>query len=149
MPVSPLEFGEWYALNVVLDSLKDLSGNGYRDSSWVRRFQTVEEKTLGSIAGVVHEDVPSNGQIVVTTSEISNKNIKPRQTLAGPAGAFRFDYLPEGRYTLSAFRDADSNGVYTFGKPYPYQLAEKCSPSSDTLKVRARWPLEGVVVKIE
>ena len=149
MPSSPLEFGTWYALSVVLDSLKDISGNGYRDSLWIRRFQTVEEKTLGSIAGVVREEVQTRGRLFVTTSEISSKTITPRQTVADSSGAFRFEHLPEGRYTLFAFRDADSNGVYTFGNPFPYRLAEKCSASSDTLKVRARWPLEGVVVRIQ
>ncbi len=149
IPARQLELGKWYTINIHLDSLKDYSGQFAGDSIWTRRFQMVEEKYLGSIAGVVRDESWSFGPIHITVSEISNNNIKTRQTVADSSRGFMFHHLPEGRYVLSAFCDADSNGAYTFGKPFPYQLAERFSSKNDTLKVRARWPLEGVAIKIK
>ena len=63
-------------------------------------------------------------------------------------GKFLVDHLPEGKYTMSAFVDADSSGSYTFGKPFPYHVSERFTIYPDTLKVRARWGVEGVVLTL-
>ena len=148
IPSSPLAFGAWYSMRIPLDSVRDASGNCFHDSLWTVHFRTIEEKLTGSLAGRVLEERRSPGKIIVTVSELSGKKEKSRETAADTSGAFKFDHLPEGLYKLFAFRDADSNRAYTFGKPFPFRPGEKFSPVSDSIKVRARWPLEGVVVKL-
>ncbi|HTK82018.1 MAG TPA: Ig-like domain-containing protein [Bacteroidota bacterium] len=148
IPSAPLQFGTWYSIRIPMDSIRDAAGNCFHDSLWTVQFRTMEEKLMGSLGGKVQEEHRSPGKIIVTVSELSGRKEKSRETTADTSGAFRFDHLPEGYYKLFAFRDADSNGVYTFGKPFPFTTSEKFSPVSDSLKVRARWPLEGVVVKL-
>ena len=43
IPASPLEFGKWYRVRIVLDSVLDYGGNRYRDSTWIRHFRVIEE----------------------------------------------------------------------------------------------------------
>ena len=62
-------------------------------------------------------------------------------------GAFVLDRLVEGKYVLSAFRDADSSGTYTYGLPYPFAPSERFVVYPDTVKVRARWDVEGVAIR--
>ncbi|HEV8537792.1 MAG TPA: Ig-like domain-containing protein [Bacteroidota bacterium] len=148
IPLDPLRWAKWYTLRVVMDSVRDFAGNGYRDSIWVRHFRMIEDKVLGSISGVVRNESETSGATHITVSEILSKNSRSRTVIAGPGGNFSFNFLPEGRYTLFAFCDSDSNGVYSYGKPYPFMFAEPFSILPDTLKVRARWPLDGVVIRI-
>ncbi len=148
IPSSPLEFGRWHSVRIILDSVADYTPRRYHDSAWVRHFRVVEEKFLGSINGrVIDEGIRSNGRIHIIAQEIANRNVRPREIVIDSATSFRFPYLPEGKYVLSAFRDRDSNGVYTFGSVFPFRPSERFVPPADTLKVRARWPLDGVVVR--
>jgi len=39
--------------------------------------------------------------------------------------------------------------MYDSGKPFPFAFSERISHLSDTLKVRARWPLEGVIIQLK
>jgi hypothetical protein len=59
---------------------------------------------------------------------------------------FALQQIPEGRYILSAFVDSDSSGDYTFGRAHPFRPAERFTLLADTLRVRARWSVENVIV---
>src|SRR5437016_2911521 len=99
-----------YVLRIALDSLLDLSGNHFRDSVWTRKFSTVDEKTLGSIKGEVRDDSSgAGGKIYILAANISNTQVKPRRLVLASPGPFVLDRVIEGRYTISAFRDADGN----------------------------------------
>ncbi len=149
IPSAQLSLGMWYRLKILLDSVIDYSGNSYKDSALIFKFQTVEEKVLSSVAGIVTDErQPSTRNIIVTTKNISKKDTKPFQQIVDSVGKYLFENLFEGKYVLSAFHDADSNGSYSFGKPYPFTPAERYSIYSDTLKLRARWPLEGVTIRL-
>jgi hypothetical protein len=149
IPKERFNLGQWYTIKVVMDSLKDYAGNGYHDSVWTKHFKMTEEKSLSSIQGkVVDADSGVQGSVHILATDISKGNAKPREVVIDAPGAFEFSFLPEGRYTLSAYRDADGDNKYSYGKPFPLRRAERFSLPSDTLKVRARWPLEGVVIKI-
>ncbi len=65
------------------------------------------------------------------------------------AGKFQIPRIGEGSYTLSAFRDDDNNGKYSYGKPFPFQPSELFAFYPDTVKVRARWPVEGIVIRLK
>ncbi len=149
-PLSRLLFGMPYTIKVVLDSLVGFVGNGYKDSMRVMKFQVIEESQLGSMKGSVADDSTiTGGKIIVTATAISSRDIRPQcRTLEKP-GPFSFDEVPEGQYVLSAIIDVDSNGVYSYGKPFPFQPAERFTQYNDTLKVRARWPLEGIIIRFK
>lgn len=139
-----------YTLKIVLDSVKDLSGNHLTDSVWVKHFKTMDERLLGSIKGIVMDErKDARGKLYLTAAEISNKSSKERLIVLESPGPFVLDRLLEGNYTISAFRDADSNKVYTYGSVFPFRPSERFSMLTDTLKIRARWPLEGVTVRLK
>jgi hypothetical protein len=146
-PLNPLEPNAWYLFRVVMDSIADLSGNRYRDSVMSVRFQTFDPRTTGTLEGyVVDSDSSLNrGDIVLTATRILSSPVVRSITLQEP-GKFKFDRLPEGRYTMSAFRDRDSSHSYSFGRPFPFEPSERFAAYSDTIKVRARWGVEGINV---
>jgi hypothetical protein len=149
-PTSLLASGMQYNISLIMDSLIDFSGNSYKDSTFTTRFQTVEEKMMSSISGIVSDEVKdAKGKIYLTAVNAAKKDVKYIVQIIDSVGQFTFDHLVEGKYILSGFRDADSNGVYSFGKPFPYQPAERFVIYPDTLKLRARWPLEGVSIRFK
>ena len=154
IPGVPLVYGNWYTARIVLDSVVDLSGKRIQlrrqDSTLTRRFKIVDESTLSSVAGTVIDDSSGAlGKIHLIARGVSAKNNSSATIVISQPGSFLFPHLLEGTYTLYAFRDADSNGVYTYGKLFPFQPSERFVVYPDTLKVRARWPLEGVAIRFK
>jgi hypothetical protein len=132
-----------------MDSVRDLFGNGYRDSTRILRFETMDLRATGVVEGTVIDERKGDGAIYLVASSIDRPSgIKKTVLLPGP-GRFTIDRLPEGSYTLSAFRDADSSGGYSYGLPYPFKVSERFVVGEDTLRVRARWNVEGVLVKLK
>jgi hypothetical protein len=68
---------------------------------------------------------------------------------ADAMGYFLFPQIAEGRYVFQSFRDRNNNGIYDSGKPFPFIYSERFSSYSDTLKIRARWPLEGLKIEMK
>lgn len=147
-PDLPLVSGAWYTMTVMLDSVRDFQGNSPRDSVLQIRFQTVDMRSTGVIDGTVLDEKEEGRGVVFLTAQSVDQTPWPARTiqLKGP-GRFHFEEIPEGRYILNAFRDSDSSGVYTFGLPFPYQPSERFAVLDDTLKVRARWSVEGVLLR--
>jgi hypothetical protein len=147
VPRGPLRSNAWYMLRVATDSVRSLTGRTYRDSTYRLRFQTVDLRGTGSIAGVVRDPKNGKGEIVLTASSI---NLTPPRfstvRLKSP-GPFMFGELPEGKYTISAFRDSAGTGVFAFGLPAPFHPSDRFTVCPDTIRVRARWGVEGVLVK--
>ena len=141
----------WYQVRIVLDSVRDVHGTGYRDSTAVIRFQTVDLRTTGEISGSVIDEEPNRakGRIYVTASSIDLRPQRERTVgLDGP-GNFRLDRLVEGKYVLSGYRDSDSSGSFTYGKPFPFEPSERFVPYADTIRVRARWAVGGVTLRLK
>ena len=103
-------------------------------------FKTEERSSLTSISG----DINDTTYIIVATNE---KNIKYK-TKAKKDKSFKLDRIKEGKYVLFLFQDSDSNSVYSYGKVFPYEKPEKFFYFPDTLKVKARWPLEDVKIVV-
>ncbi|MDD8019328.1 MAG: hypothetical protein PHP42_13230, partial [Bacteroidota bacterium] len=95
----------------------------------------------GSFAGF------ANSPVVIQTENIADKSQKPIKVKRTQFGKFNFTLLPEGRYTLKAFEDRNDNGIHDAGKIFPYQQGEKFTFYPDTIRVRARWPVDGVIFK--
>jgi hypothetical protein len=150
-PRKPLNSASWYTIRVVMDSVRDLSGNGWKDSVSMLRFQTLDLKATGTIEGVVIDADSGThlGEIYVTATRVLSSSPTVATLRLSGTGKFRFERLLEGRYTLSAFRDRDSSESFSFGKPFPFTPSERFAVIADTLKVRARWAVEGVVVRFK
>jgi hypothetical protein len=140
-----------YAGRILMDSIRAISGNrSFKDSVFTFHFQIVQQSTLSSVKGEVIDELSSGtGRVFIRLYPVSADNTRSYWRVIPKPGPFAFENVPEGRYSFFVFRDSDGNGVYSSGRPYPFQPAERFSPYSDTLKFRARWPLEGVVIRIK
>lgn len=148
-PASLLQSKAWYQIRVPLDSVRDYAGNTLKDSTMALRFQSLDLRTTGTIEGVVaDQQEEGRGPIYITASSVDITPPKERRIRLSEPGSFTIDRIPEGRYTLEGFRDADSSGSYSFGKPFPFVPSERFVVSADTIKVRARWGAEGVTLKL-
>jgi hypothetical protein len=148
VPSSEMNPGAWYSVKIVLDSVKDYTGWSIRDSVKTVRFRVIEDKLLGSMKGkILGERGERTGKIHIMTHEITTKSIPQQEVIADSTGDFEIPHLQEGKYVLSAFGDGDGDGKYSFGRVVPFLPSERFVLQSDTLKVRARWPLEGIVLR--
>jgi hypothetical protein len=151
VPLAALKSKAWYGIRLPVDSVRSLFGKAFKDSVYVRRFETADLRQTGHLRGEVTDraGAKGKGRIFVTASSIDM--VPPRSTtstIPGP-GDFSFDRLMEGKYVISAFRDADSSGTYSFGKPVPFVPSERFTTFPDTIRVRARWGVEGVHVELK
>ncbi len=146
-PERPLYSAAWYRVRIAGDSLGDLAGNSHRDSTIVIRFRTIDLRSTGTIEGtVVDVDTTGKGAFFLSVSGITGQRSHSRTIKLSESSRFLFEQLPEGMYTLDGFRDRDSSGAYSYGRPFPYLPSERFTVYNDTLKVRARWSVEGVNV---
>lgn len=149
-PTVKLASKTWYACRVGMRSVTDLFGKKGRDSLKVTRFQTMDEELYSSIEGTVN-DLDSNdrkGDLVVLARTISRNDSKEYQVRLGKDGPYALRNIVEGKYVLFCYRDRNDNKRYDSGLVHPYQPSERFVQYADTLKVRARWPLEGVDIKL-
>jgi hypothetical protein len=140
LPDSSLESLTWYKIHIEIDSIKDLSGNSLADSVNMIHFKTLNEDTLSAIGGeIIDEKEHASGRIFLTAKSERNSY----QLVLDETGAYHFENILPGIYTINGFRDADSNGVYTYGQAIPFIPAERFLFYPDSIKVRSRWPNEG------
>jgi len=139
----------WYTLLLALDSLCDYSGNRHRDSTFVARFRTADLRSTGTLEGTVTSvPAPLRSRVRVDATAVDiNPPVKRTVALRRP-GPFLFDRLPEGRYKLDAFADVDSSGSYRYGLPHPFSPSAPFGVSGDTVKVRARWGVQGAAIEL-
>ena len=146
-----LKYDTWYQVRMVLDSVIDLAGNRYTDSVSVTRFKTLDLRSTGTVEGIVVDEQGDlgKGNIYVTAMGIDPSKSHEKTIVIPSPGKFEMDQLVEGRYTFRAFRDDDGDGVFSYGNPYPFVPSERFTAYPDTIKVRARWGVEGVVLKFK
>jgi hypothetical protein len=149
VPSASLASRTWDRFAVVLDSVRNYRATRYRDSVLVIRFQTLDMRTTGSVEGfLADDDAPRarNGYVVKARST----NLTPvnERTLVLPrAGKFVIDRLIEGSYTVFTFEDRDSTGRHSSGSPFPFVPSARFAVYPDTVRVRARWAVEGVQLR--
>jgi hypothetical protein len=154
VPAGPFTPGAWYAARVRLDSVLSLTGRRGPDSLLVRHFRIAEERMLAGISGKVSVGVNAGTAVPGETIIVEARNISggsgagKLRVNADASGGFSFEPLPEGRYVLSAFVDRNGNGAYDCGRPHPVKFAEPFGLLADTLKLRPRWPIDGVRIDV-
>jgi hypothetical protein len=145
-PVARLTDKAWYTLMIGMRRVRNLVGIGGRDSLRVFRFQTLDAESFSSIDGVVIESNASDnkGAVYISARNVSRKDPKEYTVrLEGP-GPFTLNDILDGKYLIRAFRDRDGDKKFSPGSAFPFHPSERFTEFPDTLKVRARWPLEGV-----
>jgi hypothetical protein len=149
-PSVKLTGSTWYILRIAMRRASDLFGRNGRDSVRVLRFRTIDDELFSSIEGVVTDSntVDVKGEFVIGARNVAKKEQKEYQTLPGRSGVVALRDITEGLYIVTAFRDRNGNNKLDHGVPYPYQPSERFVQYPDTLKVRARWPLEGVELRL-
>jgi len=150
-PAEPLRERSSYVLRVLLDSVRDFQGNSFVDSVVAVRFETLDLRTTGSVSGIVSDlgQPLEHGPIFVSATRKDDSGIPPTIVRLDSAGPFQIGRLSEGIYWIEAFVDVDSSGSYTYGVPFPFVHAERFVVFEDSLRIRARWPYEGVLLRFE
>ncbi len=140
----------WFSLRISMRSVLNLVGKGGKDSLRVFRFQTLDEESFSSIEGFVNDLnlTDTKGDIILVARNVSRKEPKEYAARLSKTGPFVLNDLLEGKYILQAFRDRNGDRRYTIGRVFPFQTSERFTEYRDTLKLRARWPLEGVELKL-
>jgi hypothetical protein len=88
------------------------------------------------------------GDIILVARNVSRKEPKEYTAHLSKTGPFVLNDLLEGKYILQAFRDRNGDKQYSTGRVFPFQSSERFTEFPDTLKLRARWPLEGIELKL-
>ena len=129
--------------------LKTGTARHCKDSTKEIHFQTLDEYDLSSIEGRVINiaDEDTTGPVCCNCILHRERAAKISTAIADAQGNFSINGLDEGRYVLQVYWDKNRNHKFDPGLPFPFIPAEPISAFSDTLRVRARWPLEGVKLK--
>lgn len=137
-----------YEFCLDLRTLRDsLSSRAAGDSVYCLNFATGIADRYGIIAGSVRS-TDSTGHFRVRLRQTGKKEGLSRETAADSSKAYRFPRLPEGSYVLDAFKDENRNVRYDPGQAFPYRKPEPFGVLRDTIRVRARWETNGVVIPV-
>lgn len=145
-PVEPLRSKARYSLEIRLKQIVDSWGRTGRDTLRILKFQTIDRNLFSTIEGGVRDTGTADqaGSIRVVARNATSTGGKEYEVRLDRPGPFVLQNIPEGKYILSAYRDRNGDGQYNLGRVVPFKPAERFTQYPDTLKLRARWPLEGV-----
>ena len=144
-PRSKLFVNESYILRLRWNDLKDPFFNIRKDSITKISFLVNDPENYGSIEGNFAGF--SSTSSIIEAQNINDKKQPVLKVKVSESGKFSFTQLPEGRYTLKAFDDLNKNLINDAGRIFPFVRSEQFSHYIDTIRVRARWPVDGVLFK--
>ena len=135
-----------YQVEIIGMNAADLAGNTMADTLF--EFKTLNADTLSEIAGrIMDSDSTDKGEIHIIARQTGTDEIRYEQVIPDTGKYIIKNILP-GQYLLECFRDRDKNGLYSYGKPFPYEPSERFVVYSDTIMVRSKWPNEGNDISI-
>ncbi len=140
---SILEPRKEYKINFDLNYFIDLAGNKL-DSIHTVTFKTFNDLEFTGASGIVRVD--SEKKAIIILSSTDDKKLQYKQPVS-ENNKFNFERVLGGKYLLWSFIDTDSNGVYTYGKVYPFEPAERFVYYPDTLNLRPRWPVGDIILE--
>ncbi len=137
-----------YAVRLRMDSVRSMSGRGLRDSLRVFHYTTIDPDNFSSIDGAVLNPMFADTSTVIAEAlTVVEKPGKVPRCVVGKDKSFSFPLLQEGLYSIRVFSDHNRNGQLDAGHVFPFRASEPFVIGRDTIKVRARWPVEGVVIR--
>jgi hypothetical protein len=140
-PTSQLKAGEQYAAAVRMKYIVDLTGNRAKDTTLTTRWMVEDPENYGTLEGTF---TGFDGKGVIEAENVAVRSQPVIRTRTAAGGKFGFTKLPEGKYALKAFYDANGNVQHDAGSVHPFQRGERFIFYSDTVRVRARWPVDGI-----
>jgi Bacterial Ig-like domain len=150
VPREPLQPNSLYRFHILFDSLVDKAGNHLKDSTRNFGVRTVDPEQLSSIEGVLADaDTSLINRYMIEAENSREQSKMPVRVAARRGEKFLLPQLRPGEYRLQAFQDLYGNGIYFSGRPFPFLPAERFSVYQDSIKVRARWPVDGVLIKMK
>ncbi len=145
VPTRPYESRMPYTITVQTDSIRDWEGMVLGDTATVLTFYTFKRDSLGVVSGEI-QDTVRDGRYVLQCRNLTRDGRGYEQTLEAP-GRFEITDVIPGRYQVTAFRDRDGNGVYSYGRISPAVFAESFASYPDTVTVRPNWETANVVLR--
>jgi uncharacterized protein (DUF2141 family) len=143
-PADTLQSDTWYTFSMRTSLLLNAAGERLADTVLQRRVHTPDLRLYGSIRGTIIDSSASSDAVVVRllrgTAEV--------RRYSGTDRRFAFEHLPPGEYAVDVFVDSNKDGLYTSGKPHPWQAAEHFAPKRTKLMVRPRWALDDCIITI-
>ncbi len=119
------------------------------DSTYKYKFYTIDPENVGSIIGVIEtSNDKKSTNYNVEIEKIIIPKVKSKNTVSVKKGeSFNIENIEPGNVAIFSYADENINGKYDGGKIFPFKTSEKFNYYKDTLRVRARWPIEGVVIR--
>lgn len=149
-PLQDLTRKAWYRLSVRIPMLIDPSGNRGYDTTRVLRFETIDSERFSSVEGFVLDANMSDTGLIFLRAINTSRSADVAKAVSIPRpGPFTMGDIVEGKYTVYAFRDRNKNGIFDAGTVFPFVPSERFSFFRDTVRVRARWPVEGVIIELK
>jgi hypothetical protein len=144
-PLRPLQEGARYQVLIAGNPVEDYYGNRRGDSTFTLTAITLDPRQTGFADGRISDlRNDATGEVHVSARGLGAPAGRDATLVLGGPGPFRLERLPEGTYGITAFRDGDSSGTFSPGRPFPWAGAERFAVFPDTVKIRARWSVEGV-----
>lgn len=135
-----------YVVNINLNYIVDAAGNK-RDSVYKYGFTPASKTDFSSVSGLVKlPEILQKEKVILVLQETEGEKIVHKKN-ADTKKIWKFDKVSPGKYILWSFIDKDSSSSYNYGKPYPFIPSERFVYYQDTLKIRARWPVEDVMIE--
>lgn len=147
-PDIELSSSKWYRIEANLKNIKSYSNNLTYDTSFAFVFKTIDLKVKGSISGVVqYENEICDFKKIIVMKHTNGRYIYT--DVLNEKNEWSFKNIETGDYTAELFCDVDGNGEYSFGNLYPYKFAEPFVIFEDVFKLKPRWQLENIILKVK
>lgn len=141
--LSKLKSRQELALTLDNIGIKDAAGNEL-DTVKTILISTLSGREFSGVSGMVNvKQLDKNIIVVLTTAEKSGETY---YTPLSQDRTFKFDRVLPGKYLLWCFVDSDNNSKFNYGSVEPFELSEKFYSYSDTLTLRARWPVGDIII---
>lgn len=143
-PLIDIKPEKHYEVKLDLSKFSDPAGNKV-DSVFKLSFSTINGVEFTGVSGRVRN---MRDNLVLVLQNTKDQNItyvtKPDKT-----SAYSIERIEAGNYTLWYYFDKDSSSTYDNGWLYPYRNSEEFKFYKDTLKLKPRWGLMDVDIRIE
>lgn len=142
VPDTSFEKGQQYTFFLDQENIMSVYGQAIGDSISVHQFTAWDFADLGEVGGQVRTGNTEWRRAIIEAESYTNGekytvNVETNMP-------YLIEFLPEGRYKVSAAIDVNDNGRYDKGKSFPYEASEPFLIYTDSVKVRKRWTTEGI-----
>ncbi len=120
------------------------------DTTLQLTFKTADERNYGGLSGIIIDSSGYNGHYIISLYPKDKNNINNTPFICyTKSKKWKFERLPEGDYTIEIASDINKNEKYDFGKPYPWQPAEKFLKIPGFIHIKPRWTVSDFKIKYQ